>query len=671
MAKRFANSVVFTGAKWISSRSAPAIASAGFVIWLVVMWPVLQSARELTRVSNPALGWAETIYADALALQAGRLIPADPAHGATSMLYGPGFPAVLAGLGRIYAWSGWPILLTMCAVLILPPIIALSVSQLGAWSGTFTMPTRSATRWNVGAGSAFAIPALALLCLGRVPVNLLFDARSDHLAWTVAWAGAVLAIVGRQRRTWVLGAGGMAVGVALKPTSVSVLLGVCLGLLVTALIERQLRGARSGVLVPRQCSTVLVSSAGAVASLLLMDILLFHGWATRGVLTASANHEKVNSIHSLVTQLAMHEWMGLAPLALVFVVLILGLVIRGRSRRESVLFALTPAVVPVTTLGVTVAATGAAWAKQGGDSNQVLGAIWALTFGVMLLSRRSTIGMRTVAVGIAIIIAGAAVLAPRVPVIANAQAKLGPLALGPLGEARFSDGGARVRTAFDQSPFEAATIEGGPLLPNQFNIVDQLAAGFGPNWIIHAVADKRAAYGSDLDVSGDAYASAFGSRAFGSLWAINQVEQQGLPIEYARATCGGDIQLGGVMFIPTAVPSLWCNMDGARAHLVYSAGVAWLRIADDQRDATIRVSGADRILVADPALPAVGTTEYSDSVAPALEVACERIRGVPGAEYSILADQTRIDTCSEARIRRLVGVVGAGAEVSILNPSKP
>ena len=150
-------------------------------------------------VAHPDLGFAAAVNTDAEAFYLGETIYRDPADGYTGQLYTPLFPFLVSLLHRVDLWGGWPLLVNYAATLALVGLAAALAFDRAA--------TGWDERWPGWGRSAWALFAWWLVSV--LPLNLLFEGRSDHTAWALravrrwfCWRGARTAPRAALRSWW-------------------------------------------------------------------------------------------------------------------------------------------------------------------------------------------------------------------------------------------------------------------------------------------------------------------------------------------------------------------------------------------------------------------------------------------------------------------------------------
>jgi len=635
--------------------------------YVVVVGPLALSVLQLVTISNPQLGWAEAVYADALALSRGDLLPTDPDRGVTSMLYGPVFPALLAGLGLLHDWSGWGLFVNLAAVLSLPVVAALIL----VWPRS-TGGYPPALRAYLEAGAfATALAAMAIGCVLRVPLNLVYDSRADNLAWLTSLVGVALLIRGASRPYWCIGAGLIVVGAFLKPTVATLLVGIALGMLVVYGAASVLSARMTQSAVRERIKTLGVVGGISLTLVVAIDFLLFDGWILKNTLVTSLAHSRLFGFSWVWAQLRTGLGYGALPLVAVVASLVLASFVPLGSRWRHHL-AFSGRAVPwmaVLVIATAVVGLGAvfAWRKQGADSNQFLGVIWCLSLIPAVVFAGLPSRLRGFAVWVAVIPVATGILVTMATGPASVTTSQAVQALPTRASVTtFVEAPRRTSGALEQDPFLAQRVESGTLLPLQVNLVDQLAAGYSPDWIIDTIAKGESSYRSDFAwfPHAEDYASAYGRKAYGSLWAINSVRNEGFPREMIDARCGGAMQLGDLRLVPAAVPSLWC-LRGDSASLIRSEGaVSWLRVEPTGGRRDIYVRGVTRVFLANPVISPAGTVYFNEELRWALQNDCALPLPVSSPPRFLSIDSGQFRDCGGDGPYSYLGFVGEEATVS-------
>jgi hypothetical protein len=133
-------------------------------------------------VDHPDLNFTAAVNGDAEAFYLGQTIDRDPADGYTGQLYTPLFPFLISLLHRVHLWGGWLLLVNYGATLAPVGLVAAVAYD------------RAASGWDrvlAGVG-ALGMGLFAWWLVSVIPLNLLFDGRSDHTAWALALLALVL-----------------------------------------------------------------------------------------------------------------------------------------------------------------------------------------------------------------------------------------------------------------------------------------------------------------------------------------------------------------------------------------------------------------------------------------------------------------------------------------------
>jgi hypothetical protein len=550
-----------------------------------VLLGIAVSLIRLLGVRYPNLGWATTVNNDAEQLYLGHTLYQNPAHGYTGQIYTPLFPAIASLFDRLDLWNGWPLVMVIGASTSLAALAARMAYRRGG----------PAPRVVCMLG-AIGIGGLAYWCVANVGLPALDEARADQVAWAFALFGLIaVADLGPMpsRRRVVVAALLLSAALWTKQTTVSVVAPAFAWVLALAAVSALNRRAAL-LFVAVLCGTNLV--------ILLVLNLLTHGWE-----------------FYINFELATHQWdeftygenitKGLqsSGLAIAFVgVAWLASVVRAvrhratRSRARApterlraLLVAEDPTGRRTLLLGIYIVFGFALAAyfmrKQGTETNQMIGVVWALGLLAALGWRA---GQRYAGTAAA---SGACVALLFVL-----------LQLGPIDEVAASTG-VNVRNLEEAVQWPAIPAElrlwagdhtlytplfsdlnvpqGGPLYPNYYNFADLLAGGTQPLYLVHALLDRRFEGVALFSLEGDDYSSANGKWEENYLWKLDEVivarygVEPGLPEGILgrrpgpeRAAwmrhCFGPFVAGGVSFRIHHGGGFWCSFSANHLQLV-------------------------------------------------------------------------------------------------------
>jgi hypothetical protein len=557
------------------------------LIGVPVLAGIAVTLWRLSSMRYPHLGWAQTIANDAKAVSFGDWIYGDPSSQYTGMLYTPLYPAVLAPLYRLLWWDGWPI-----AVTTLAGITTASMIGVIAASGV----PRSAS-WHeraVPIAGGFGLGGTAWWIVSTDYRNLLYDGRADQLAWCLAILGLCSLAFGVSRnhvRVWPTA---LLLSAALwtKQTSVGALLAAS-----TLMTWWLVRGA-----VSRRTWLRFVLSIGAinVVALGLLQ-LVSRGWAVYFLLTMPGRHFRDPAVFVYVKELR-----NLIVLPMVGVVIAAAGLVLTRPRRDltssiaswsrsvakdarsclrrvearerrvpTLTVALLALVLLFLLFSFPPAFTGRR--KQGGEANQYIGMLWGLGLLLALVHRTARRTPRSMVTGIAAyaLLIGA-VHVDAIRSFAEERSVALPttypaatfVSISP--ELRDYARHHLVYLPYDadlSSQFSRRTW------PMQQNIVDLLAAGEQPLYLVEALIDREFDAVWPFDPAADPYASAYGQREENYLWKLNYIIDQGYVLdpevgllvrreladtEWLRS-CFGPFNIDGVDWQIRRGGGLWCQ----------------------------------------------------------------------------------------------------------------
>lgn len=538
------------------------------------------SVIRLLGTAYPNLGWATTVNSDAEELYLGHTLYQNPAHGYTGQIYTPGFPALISVLYHIYFWNGWPLLVIIGASVALT-VLAARIAYVA------TGPPARAVR-VLGAGG---IGCIAYWCVSSVPLSLLDEARGDQLAWAFALFGLVaVADFGRapSRRRIVLAALLLSAALWTKQTTISV----------TALAVVWVFGLAAASLLSRRAVWLFTAVLGGVNLVLLLVLnLLTHGWELY-INFEMATHQATKTDYTRYVLLGLRSI--LLAVAFVGVTWLASGVVAAKSWRRrsmrsyartrvgdlrSLLAAEDPTGRRVLLLGL-YALFGFVLAvyflrKQGTETNQFIGVVWALGLlaaaGWRVAQRHARVAAMT----------GGCV------VLFFALAQLGPIRRRAALEnaIRWRQVPSELRswashhTLYAPLHADLNVPQGGPLYPNYYNFADVLAAGDQPMYLVRALLDRRFDGVELFELGEDIYTSGYGKWEENYLWKLNEViraryvAEPGLPRGVLarrggpeRAAwmryCFSPFTAGGASFRIHRGGGFWCSFAPGRLRMV-------------------------------------------------------------------------------------------------------
>jgi hypothetical protein len=596
-----------------SRRTGPWLQAAYCVLPLAIGVPVLVgigiSLSDLFSVRSPQLGWAAAIASDGRAMALGHFLYANPAHSYTGEIYPPLFPLVLGPLYRMSWWDGWPVLVSIVSGLALAGI----AGSLAAGPRARTVAAR------VGQLAAvLGIAGLSWWIVSANPASLLFDAKPDEFAWFLALSGLILVardVTRRRLGAWpailLLSASFWAKQDTIAAIAAALLVVTWLGL-----------GHRCTVPRPTwirfAAKLALLNAAIFVALWLLTD-----GWSWFFLITLPARETQTTIGLGPYTQ-ELRD-LVLVPFLLVVLAAVAALLPQRlrRARGENHLRPLMPrptvadgAASDATVLArhaisfervlvlllvvfaiVAVPVGLAGRSRQGGGPNMYIGLIWALTF-LFALSYRRARCTRTGTVALITILGlltAAAYVGPlgTISVKCKAAGGLfcwyhGTAVPGVSSTAHFQEFSPAVLQYAAHNRVYVPTSSGltakpfGEVWPSEMNILDLLAAGQKPSYLIDALLSRHFDAVAPFNVYYSNFASASGRVEDNFLWKLDRVVAAGYapapgvphgllvrrrgPNLAARfRSCFGPFALSHSQWDTRTNGGLWCRTPGVPA----------------------------------------------------------------------------------------------------------
>ena len=430
-------------------------------------------------VTHPDLGFAATVNGDAEALYLGHTLYQDPAHGFTGQLYTPLFPFLVSLLHHIHLWGGWPLLVNYAGTLVLVGLVA---------SVAFAWPLAGRERVLALAGAA-GMGLFAWWVVSVLPVNLLYEGRSDHTAWALALVGLVLLIRRPEGST-----ARLALCVALlsaafwaKQTTVVASLAVAIWMIAAAGL-----GAVSVRRALVTCGALLATNLVVLGLLNLAT----GGWEFYFDFELAQKHPRFATFGPSLREFAHYAAPALAfPLLLAAGLALLAW--RRGARPSSLRVALRDSadarLAAALSIFLVIGIPAAVYfrLKVGSEANQYVGVLWGVGLLSALAWRRAGLHPATALLAAAALV-GLFALAQRpgetvhgywVAPLHRTQeyAEVSPALVDY----------ARTHLVWEQVQSDLNVKPQRSIYPNFYNLVDLLAAGKQPLYLIRAFLDRR------------------------------------------------------------------------------------------------------------------------------------------------------------------------------------
>jgi hypothetical protein len=545
----------------------------------------------LLSVGHPDMGWSDVLVADAKAAATGHFPYGNPAEQYVGFFYTPLFVGVQAVLLRVYWWEGWGAVVSMLSV-------AAALSSLSRLANLG--PSRS--RWRAVAPAA-AVVAFTLSAFTLLPVHCVFEARGDQLAWAlfVVAAARITADVTssepRRLRGRVVTGALLALSVLAKQTT---LLPCAVAAAIAAQSQWPASAWRQLTQLDawkKRAPVELAVLAGVTAAVLGMLQLASEGYAYDLLFQLPWRHARLFTLAQVArvaTQLLLIPCGVLASVATIDRTL--GFWRRRASKPTSgqrgagehrpgqrigaVVCAclLAAATLPGAFLG---------FAKQGGGSNQLIGAVWGMALILAALLGTGAAWQRRATAFAASVLLLLASVGPVPAFAARKELAVPKLVL----RQRWSEVPAELVAAqerglnvFDWNWPSLSVVESGTKPPGLGSIAELGAAGYMPRWFVRNVIQGR----YDLirpyvtPSIAELFASGFGQRDAALLWKINYVINAGYePVHDFRqgvtfyrpgprltdvqwlASCFAPYRAGSLDIVVRRGGGLWCATGGA------------------------------------------------------------------------------------------------------------
>jgi hypothetical protein len=492
---------------------------SSFFISLITFAPILLSyIRYLFRLlknTNPGLGWAEAILSDSIRIASGIFPIGDPNTTAIGQLYGVAYPYLNAAFIKLFPWAGWTLLLNLISVCI-GVLVSSYFSIRWALNNNFSQQRKVMIVLTMG--SVFS--GLSLIALNIPNTDLLFEGRADHFSWIVTILGVYLSLIKvENRNNRIVSILLITLGFQSKYSVIPLIIAL---VITVALIMRS--NPKSRKLFG---SYIFVLGATNLILLLALEILS-GGWYLRVTLFLPLQHSRITPVPIAVRELGVL----IAILFALFALFLYSSV--NFEQKRFVQKNYDPNRVFLIFLGLSffllIPFMILSRIKQGGADNQYIGAIWVVIFFVsVLVPKMAEFSVERV-FSLCLV---SAITVTFLPLTLNGSTTVGLRNVfrvmantpSPMSEMpNFDSQESKIESSLvEYSPYAAARnffqSNQNPLL---VNIVDQLAAGYKPIWLLDKMANKNFLVMQKLDVGADYYASAYGLQDFGMLAAINE-----------------------------------------------------------------------------------------------------------------------------------------------------
>jgi len=481
-------------------------------------------AISLLGVAHPDLGWSDITVLDAKAWATGHLPYGDPATEFVAQLYTPLFTGILALLLGVHWWEGWGALLSVVAVVVALVVVA-----------RYAVGTAGDRRSKLVIGAA--VVTFPLFVFTIFPTNGIFEARTDQLAWCFFLAAACRILVDARRADPVstgaplrsttgraITGGLLALAVLAKQTTLPV--AVVAGLVAWALPVVAHRRGRSGSrseLVPVEA---VVSGAIVVAT-----IGAFQAWsggfAYDQMFGLARRHGRWFTVGEIIER---DRELLAVPIAvgLVAVLVAVAPLLARKLQRSST--TVVPLVVALAFAAATVPGTLLAQAKQGGDTNQLVGPVWCATLVLATALLVSDARHRRAAarvMGVLVVIASMGFVSTRLETRGLGQPDLvldRDWSEVPDDLLAATDAGQLVLDydypSYSVTPSDADT-------PGGFIASDLAAAGYAPRYFVKTLLDGDYARVRLFPEVFDGYAAGYGQRDDSFFWKVNEIIRAG------------------------------------------------------------------------------------------------------------------------------------------------
>ena len=530
-------------------RLLPLVFAVPVAAALLVSWGRLASTDAVD------LGWAITVFTDAEALYLGEPLYGDPADGYTGQVYTPLFPLLVSLLLRVAFWSGWPVVLTQLGALALVGLVARQAYDRGVSRG-------------IAIAEAVGIGALGWSFVYGIPRNVLFDGRSDHVAWAFALAGLAVTPAALRGSRRAMAAAVLLLTAAFwtkQPAAAAPAAALLWGAL----------AARGGLIEWRRFAVFAGLMAVLNGAALVVLQLTSDGWGFFFEFQLLGNLVARTSVPDAAWELAKTAVLPALTLAVLTAV-----AVRAAGGRERALERLGPRrdELACVALFVLIAAATAVWFRraQGTETNHWIGVVWGLAILAAAGYRlaRDAPGRLSAAVP--------AVLA--VLFVSTWIPGDGPLALrsgSVIPDSRFFEVPAELRAfARDHRVYnhifpDLNVRSHKEVYMNYQNLQEIVAGGLHPTWFERRLLARHfdAVYRFDNRLS--PFASAYGKEEENYFWKLNRV----LELKYSPSlqTPGAPIIVGEPLeraFVPRPGPDPAPWLDRCFAPYEF-AGAKW------------------------------------------------------------------------------------------------
>lgn len=499
------------------------------VVALLLVGSLVLIGVALLGVAHPDLGWSDITMLDAKAWATGHLPYGDPATEFVAQLYTPLFTGIVALLLDVHWWEGWGALVSMVAVVV--SLVIVARHSVGI-----------ADDRRARAVTAAAVVAFPLFCFTIFPTNGVFEARTDQLAWCLFLAAACRILVDA---THLEGGADSSAPPDAPPRSVSgrAVTGLLLALAVLAkqttlpaatvavvvawvlpLSDRRRRQASRTALVPVEA----MAAAGVGVAVLGVFQAWSGGFAIDLMFGLARRHGRWFTVGEVIRR--DRDLLAVPVVILVVAVLValVPLVVRASRRPGST--RMVPLLIAGAFVAATVPGTLLAQAKQGGDTNQLVGPVWCATLvlaAALLVSDARRRRMAARVVGVLVVVAGSGFVTTWLEDAGVGQPGLvldRDWSEVPADLLAANEGGQLV---LDYEYPSYSITESRSATPGGFIASDLAAAGYAPRYFVQTLLDGDYTRVRLFPEVFDGYAGGYGQRDDSFFWKVNEIIRAG------------------------------------------------------------------------------------------------------------------------------------------------